>query len=120
MILLNLPFSTVTLSPFAVNTISPGINPAAFAGDGSTTTSMRIRFVDSGQPVENVKTRMMKLTIRFAPGPAANTAKRTRLGDADNPFSTVGSSSPAGRTKPPSGIQLKERIIELGSTSSGT
>jgi hypothetical protein len=46
--------------------------------------------------------------MKLAPDPAIRVKNLAFLEEAAKPPGTVGSSSPAGRTKPPTGIQLSE------------
>ncbi len=94
----------MTRRPSTSKTMSPGWRPATSAGEPGLTASIWMAGAPSTRASQNRKSAAMK----FMPAPAASTNSRTRFDAADRPPGTLGSSSPAGRTKPPTGIQLRE------------
>jgi hypothetical protein len=92
-----------TVSPSTCRTMSPTRSPPSAAGEPGLTLAI---WAEGVKRMASQKKRMADR--KLAPAPAASTNSRTRLGAELSPPGTSGSSSPAGRTKPPTGIQLME------------
>ncbi len=90
---------------FNESTMSPGNTPTACAGEPAATSVTSTRF-GSGAANFQAAEKASTPRARLATGPARSTTARVKTGDPARPPDTLGSSSPAGRTKPPRGKAL--------------